>query len=86
MSIRICRFVTALFGVGVAAALVLFLVGTFGWFGQPRDPLSGVFLLPLGLPWNLVFGDLPDRALPVVAVGAPILNLLLLSAVCRWLR
>ena len=37
-------------------ALMLFLVGTFGWFGQERDPLSGIFLLPLGLPWNIV-GD-----------------------------
>lgn len=39
-----------------AIALFLLLVGTFGLFGQERDPLSGVFLLPLGLPWNLI-GD-----------------------------
>ena len=37
-----------------ALAVLLLLVGTFGWFGQERDPLSGVFLLPLGLPWNLL--------------------------------
>jgi hypothetical protein len=36
-----------------AAAFALFMVGTFGWFGQDQDPLSGVFLILLGLPWNL---------------------------------
>lgn len=39
-------------------ALSLLAIGTFGLFGQERDPLSGVFLLPLGMPWNL----LADRA------------------------
>ena len=41
-----------------AVALMLLAVGTFGWLGQEQDPLSGVFLVPLGLPWNL----LADRA------------------------
>lgn len=31
-------------------ALALLAIGTFGWFGQEQDPLSGVFLLPFGLP------------------------------------
>ncbi|MBS7671168.1 hypothetical protein [Croceicoccus gelatinilyticus] len=35
-------------------ALLLFLIGTFGWFGQEKDPLSVVFLMPLGLPWNVL--------------------------------
>ena len=34
--------------------MALLLIGIFGWFGQEKDPLSGVFLLPLGLPWNLI--------------------------------
>ncbi|KHK93041.1 hypothetical protein [Novosphingobium malaysiense] len=56
-----------------AGALFLFLVGTFGWFGEDRDPLSGVFLMPLGLPWNL----LADRlGMPGLAAGllAPMIN------------
>lgn len=28
-------------------AVLLYLTGTYGWLGQERDPLSGVFLLPL---------------------------------------
>lgn len=35
-------------------SLLLLLIGTFGWLGQEQDPLSGVFLLPLGLPWNVI--------------------------------
>ncbi len=36
------------------AATTLLVVGKFGWFGQERDPISAVFLVPLGLPWNLL--------------------------------
>ena len=68
------------FGIFVglyAVAFVLFLIGTFGWFGQERDPLSGVFLMPLGLPWNLLadraFGGGLATALLSPAVNAGIL-------------
>ena len=36
------------------AALLLLLIGTFGWFGEEKDPISAAFLLPLGLPWNII--------------------------------
>ena len=42
------------------------------------------FLLPLGLPWNRLLGGLPSRVLPLAAVAAPALNLLLLWGLCRW--
>ncbi len=58
-----------------AAAFFLFLVGNFGWFGQERGPLAGVFLVPLGLPWNLLWDWLGDRALPAVGLLAPAVNL-----------
>ena len=61
-------------------ALMLFLVGTFGWFGQERDPLSGIFLLPLGLPWNIV-GDRMGLASAWLGVLTPILN----GAILLWL-
>ncbi|WP_369025838.1 hypothetical protein [Qipengyuania sp. RANM35] len=54
-------------------ALFLLAVGTFGWFGQEKDPLSGVFLLPLGLPWNLVADKLGFGGW-LTAVAAPAIN------------
>jgi hypothetical protein len=57
-----------------AGALLLFLIGNFGWFGQERDPLSGVFLMPLGLPWNMV-ADRVLGASPAVGLLAPAANL-----------
>lgn len=64
-----------------ALALALLAIGTFGWFGQEQDPLSGVFLLPLGLPWNLLL----DRVLgidgPLVAILSPAVN----AAILYWL-
>ena len=80
----ICRRVVAVFAVLYAAAFLLFLIGTYGWFSSPQGPLAGIFLLPLGLPWNRLLGGLPSRVLPLAAVAAPALNLLLLSGLCRW--
>lgn len=81
---RICRLAVIVYAVLYAAAFALFLIGTYGWFGSPQGPLAGVFLVPLGLPWNLWLDGLPPAALPAAAVAAPALNLLLLWGVCRW--
>lgn len=80
---RTCRWVLGAFGLSYLAALGLLAVGTFGWLGQEKDPLSGIFLLPLGLPWNLLGERLPETALPWLGAGAPLANLLLLWGVCR---
>ena len=37
--------------------LVAVAVGTLGMLGDERDPLSGIFLMPLGMPWNLFIGS-----------------------------
>ncbi len=55
-------------------AVFLMLVGTFGWFGQEEDPLSAVFLMPLGLPWNLL-ADKIGLANAWVALLSPAANL-----------
>jgi hypothetical protein len=67
------------------AALALLLIGTFGLSGQSRDPLAGVFLLPLGLPWVLWFDGFPDLARPWLAVMVRLLNLMILTVLCRRL-
>ncbi|QVM82752.1 hypothetical protein [Novosphingobium decolorationis] len=46
------KWVVLVFIALYLGALALLAIGTFGWLGQERDPLSGVFLVPLGLPWN----------------------------------
>ena len=55
-------------------AFLLFLIGTFGWFGQAKDPLSGVFLMPLGLPWNLLLDKVGAPGLPT-GLLSPAINL-----------
>ncbi|MCB2066161.1 MAG: hypothetical protein KDE15_05920 [Erythrobacter sp.] len=64
-----------------ALALALLAVGTYGLFGQERDPLSGVFLIPLGLPWNLLLDRVLGVASPATAIGAPLVN----AAILYWL-
>lgn len=74
------KWVFWIFVVLYALAFLLFLIGNFGWFGQEETPLSGVFLMPLGLPWNM----LGDRlGLPGLAVGllSPTIN----AGILFWL-
>ncbi|WP_338241455.1 hypothetical protein [Aurantiacibacter hainanensis] len=66
-----------------AIALLLLAIGTFGWFGQEQDPLSGVFLVPLGLPWNLL-ADRIGQSNAAVAILAPLVNAAILYAI--WKR
>lgn len=64
-----------------AAALFVWAVGTLGWFGQERDPLSAVFLVPLGLLWTLFASGAPEATLPWIGGLAPLVNI----AILRWL-
>ena len=79
----LCVILTASFALLYLAALALYLIGIFGWFGQDRSPLSGLFLVPLGLPWNVMLHGAPDRLLPWLAALAPLVNVALLAAACR---
>jgi hypothetical protein len=63
-----------------AIALFLLAIGTFGWFGQAKDPLSGIFLMPLGLPWTII-GDRLGLSGPLLAILSPAIN----AAILFWL-
>ena len=78
-----CRTVLVIVGLLYLAALILFVIGTFGLFGSQQGPLAGVFLVPLGLPWVLMLDGVPEVARPWLAALAPLLNLILLLALCR---
>ena len=82
---RACRWVVTVVATAYVIALVLFLIGTFGLFGEEKDPLSGVFLLPLGLPWNQFLDGFSGTARAVAAAAAPLVNILILSGLCRLL-
>lgn len=84
--VRLCRIMLWGFGLAYAAALALFLIGTFGLFGSPQGPLAGVFLIPLGLPWNRLLEWAPDSVRPMLAAAAPLLNLAILRALCTRLH
>ena len=75
-----------LFAALYGAALFLFAIGTFGWFGQERDPLSGVFLLPLGLPWNLMLDSVASGGRGILAALAPGLNLSILGCLVLLMK
>lgn len=80
---RFCRIFIAILAGAYVLALAGFAIGTLGLFGQEPDPLSGILLIPLGLPWNQWIGLFPEAAWPWLAAIAPALNILLAAAVCR---
>jgi hypothetical protein len=82
----ICSWVIKIFVLAYIVALLLFLIGTFGWFGSPKGPLAGVFLIPLGLPWNQLLVGFPETLRPWLAAAAPLLNLAILRALCARLH
>jgi len=78
-----CRLAVVGFFVLYALAAGLFVVGTFGLFGSPSGPLAGVFLVPLGFPWNRMLDVFPEPLWPTLAVLAPAVNLIILMLICR---
>ena len=61
-------------------ALILLGASTYGWFGQQEDPLGGVFLLPLGLPWNFIADKIGIQGVAVLLL-APLIN----AGILYWL-
>jgi hypothetical protein len=79
----LCKWTIRIVGASYLVALALLLIGTFGLFGQERDPLSGIFLIPLGLPWVFLLDGVSDGLKPWLVALAPALNLFILMALCR---
>ena len=82
---RLCKIIVGLFGLLWLLAIAILLIGQFGLFGQERDPLAGVFLIPLGFPWNRFIDIAPEASWPWLATAIPLVNLLLLWSICRFL-
>ncbi len=82
----LCRFVVIAFLLLYGLALAALLVGTFGLFGTPEDPLSGVFVVLLGLPWSRLVDVAPEPAWPWLAALAPLVNLAILRMMCLLIR
>ena len=77
---QVMKWIFIVFVVLYGLALLLMAIGTFGWLGQEKDPLAGVFLMPLGLPWT-IFGDRLGLSGPMLGLLAPVIN----AAILLWL-
>ena len=78
-----CKWFIRVFTLAYVAALIILVVGTFGLFGQPSDPLAGVFLIPMGWPWNWAVDLTPEPMWIWLTAAAPILNIILFRWLCR---
>ena len=82
----LCKIATLAFLAIYLLALAAFAIGTFGLFGAETDPLSGVYLIPLGLPWNRFADHAPEPLWPWLAAAAPAINLAIIALACRFIR
>lgn len=80
---RLCRTALVALACLYGLALLVFAFGSLGLLGAERDPLSGVFLVLLGLPWNRLVDGFPEPAWPWLAAAAPLLNIAALWLLCR---
>ncbi|MGX1309025.1 hypothetical protein AB7M35_003783 [Amorphus suaedae] len=82
----VCRLTVGGLAILYAFALAFLAVGTFGLFGNPPDALSGIYVILLGLPWNLLLDGLPEAWAPWAASLAPLVNIALVASLCRLAR
>lgn len=75
-----------LFVVAYVVALAIFLIGTFQLFGHKEEPMAGIFLIPLGLPWFRVADLFGEALTPWFATITPLINATILWALARRTR
>jgi hypothetical protein len=83
VSITVLAWLYLLLATG---SFIILVIGTFGLFGQARDPLSGAFAIILGQPWVMLVNKLPDALKFFAAAATPFLNAAILFVIARSLR
>jgi drug/metabolite transporter superfamily protein YnfA len=86
MLCRVLKGLVVVLAVLYVVALLLFLVGNFGLFGSDSGPLAGVFLVPLGLPWNHMIDVFPEPFWPWLGAAAPLVNIAIAYGAWRLSR
>ncbi|HHN67591.1 MAG TPA: hypothetical protein ENK15_06095 [Thermopetrobacter sp.] len=80
----VCRLLTGAFVALWLAGVASFVVNQ-SLHNDTLDLFTALVMTPLGLPWNLypVFFGGSDTLRMVIALAAPLINLVLLWVVCR---
>ena len=78
-----CKWFIGMFVVLYALALALLAIGMFGLFGQPLEPLAGIYVILLGIPWSMAIIPAPPLLSPWLGALAPMVNLGLFIWLCR---
>ena len=80
----ICRIITGLMVLAWVAGVAFFFISE-STGNYTLDLLAALIMTPLGLPWNLtpIFTGGSDVMRMVIALGAPIINILIVWGLCR---
>lgn len=77
------RFLTILFWLFVVCYVLALIIFAAGMWGADKEPLSGIFLIPLGFPWFLAADLFEGTLQATVAALAPLVNLGLIHLLVR---
>lgn len=80
---RVFKSIAIALAIFWVLAVAVLVIGIFGLFGQEQDPLSGVFLIPIGFPWIMMLDSFPEAARFWLAVFSPGLNVALFAILAR---
>ena len=80
----ICRIITGLMVLAWVAGVAFFFISK-STGNYTIDLLTSLIMTPLGLPWNLtpIFTGGSETMRMVIALGAPIINILIVWGLCR---
>jgi len=77
-----CKLLIGLFAVLYGLALTILAIGMFGLFGQPFEPLAGIYVILMGMPWSMAVFPAPEPLIPWLAALTPMVNLALIVWLC----
>lgn len=80
---RVFKSIAIALAIFWVLAVAVLVIGIFGLFGQEQDPLSGVFLIPIGFPWIMMLDSFPEAVRFWLAVFSPGLNVALFAILAR---
>jgi len=82
----LCKAITGLLVLAWIAGVALFFAN-MGVENDVLDLLTALIMTPLGLPWNLtpIFSGGSQTMRMVVALAAPVINIIIVWLLCRAL-
>jgi TRAP-type C4-dicarboxylate transport system permease small subunit len=84
--LKVARALAVIYAALCCLSLAILAIGTFGWFGQERDPVSAAFAILLSAPWPMLVDSINDPVTGIfIVLGGMGVNLFIILSLGRLL-